>query len=129
MVSEVLGGLDFSELIIDDLWLRKALWSFVGVSLMKVYVPNISRLDALAMKIIFNTSCSIVGNAIKCHIITDYTMICIDHLSRCALPQKGPRPLVGISCIHSISICTCGTCVNSLFMKSPACFFLFNKNF
>ena len=69
--SEGLGGLDFSELIIDDLWLRKALWSFVGVSLMKVYVANKSRLDALAMKIIFNTSCSIVGNAIKCHIITD----------------------------------------------------------
>ena len=71
VVSEVLGGLDFSELIIDDLWLRKALWSFVGVSLMKVYVANKSRLDALAMKIIFNTSCSTVGNAIKCHIITD----------------------------------------------------------
>ena len=69
--SEGLGGLDFSELIFDDPWLRKALWSFVGVSLMKVYVANKSRLDALAMKIIFNTSCSTVGNAIKCHIITD----------------------------------------------------------
>ena len=121
MVSEVLGGLDFSELIIDDLWLRKALWSFVGVSLMKVYVANKSRLDALAMKIIFNTSCSTVGNAIKCHIITDYTMICIDHLSLCALPQNSPSPLVGISCIHSISTCTCGTCVNNLYMKSCTC--------
>ena len=33
---------------------------------------NISRLDALAMKMILNTSCSTVGNTIKYHIITDF---------------------------------------------------------